>query len=225
NPFYCGLMTSKMIPGQVIEGRHEPLVSKELFLMVHNIRQEGRVHGFVHEKENDNLPLKVFAKCDKCGTYLTGYLVKKKGLYYYKCPSKGCNVNRSAKAMHEMFREMLRPFQIGEEELELVKLQIEEHLATFFKSQIDETKVLKTKLTEIKQKLEAIEERFVIGEIDRALYQKFRPKYEKEFHEIENELNKTGRYSSNQSCKLLFFLNPRIDKGFKRTKKRGFYPK
>ncbi|MFV0592749.1 MAG: recombinase family protein, partial [Draconibacterium sp.] len=197
NPFYCGLMTSKMIPGQVIEGRHEPLVSKELFLMVHNIRQEGRVHGFVHEKENDNLPLKVFAKCDKCGTYLTGYLVKKKGLYYYKCPSKGCNVNRSAKAMHEMFREMLRPFQIGKEELELVKLQIEEHLATFFKSQIDETKVLKTKLTEIKQKLEAIEERFVIGEIDRALYQKFRPKYEKEFHEIENELNKTGGYSSN----------------------------
>lgn len=37
NPFYCGLITSKMIPGQVIEGSLEPLISKELFLEVNNI--------------------------------------------------------------------------------------------------------------------------------------------------------------------------------------------
>ena len=42
NPFYCGLITSKMLPGQVIEGRHEPLISRELFLAVHDIRQEKR---------------------------------------------------------------------------------------------------------------------------------------------------------------------------------------
>ena len=56
---------------------------------------------------------------------------------------------------------------------------------------------LKTKLTETRKKLNAIEERFVIGEIDRSLYEKFRPKYEKECFEIEQELNKTGGYSSN----------------------------
>ena len=42
-----------------------------------------------------------------------------------------------------------------------------------------------------------MEERFVIGEIDRNLYNKFKPKYEKECFEIERELNKTGGYSSN----------------------------
>lgn len=68
-----------MLPGQVIEAKHEPLVSRELFLRVHNIRQEARSHSFVHDRDNDNLPLKVFVKCDKCGGYLTGYLVKKKG--------------------------------------------------------------------------------------------------------------------------------------------------
>lgn len=67
NPFYCGLITSKMLPGQVIEGRHEPLISRELFLAVHDIRQEKRNQGFVHDKDNENLPLKVFTKCDKCG--------------------------------------------------------------------------------------------------------------------------------------------------------------
>ena len=51
-----------------------------MFLAVHNIRQEKRTQGFVHEKDNDNLPLKIFVKCDKWGTLLIGYLVKKKGL-------------------------------------------------------------------------------------------------------------------------------------------------
>ena len=62
------MINSKMIPGQVVEGQHEPLVSRDLFLQVNNIRQEKRVHGFVHNKDNENLPLKVFTKCEKCGT-------------------------------------------------------------------------------------------------------------------------------------------------------------
>ena len=197
NPFYCGLITSKMLPGQVIEGRHEPLISKELFLAVHDIRQEKRTQGFIHDKDNENLPLKVFTKCDKCGQAMTGYLVKKKRIYYYKCRTKGCKVNRSAKGMHELFRNVLKTFQIGKEEVDIIKLQLEEQMAVFFKSQIENATSLKTKLTEIRKKLNAIEERFVIGEIDRTLYEKFRPKYEKECFEIEQELNKTGGYSSN----------------------------
>ena len=197
NPFYCGLITSKMIPGQVIQGRHEPLISKELFLEVNNIRKEKRIHGFVHDKGNENLPLKVFAKCDKCGKNMTGYLVKKKGLYYYKCRTKGCRVNRSAKVMHKLFKKAISTFQVGKEELDIVKVQIEEQMAIFFKSKIDNAKALKAKLNKLKKKLDTIEERFVIGEIDRELYEKFKPKFEKEYFEIEQELNKTGSYSSN----------------------------
>ena len=214
NPFYCGLIISKLIPGQIIEGKHEPLISRDLFLAVHNIRQEKRNQGFVHERYNDNLPLKVFLKCDKCGTPLTGYLVKKKGLYYYKCNTKGCKINRSAKAMHEKFKAVLKAFKIEKEEFEIVKLQLEEQMAVFFKSQIEESKSLKNKLTEIKKKLETIEERFVIGEIDRGLYEKFKPKYEKECFEIEQELSKTGGYKSNLTKVVNFAtktcLNPLI---------------
>jgi len=197
NPFYCGLITSKMLPGQVIEGRHEPLISRELFLAVHNIRQEKRSHGFVHDKDNENLPLKVFTKCDKCGQAMTGYLVRKKRIYYYKCRTKGCKVNRSAKVMHELSRNVLKSFQIGKEEIDIIKLQLEEQMVVFFKSQMENAKSLKNQLAETRKKLNAIEERFVIGEIDRSLYEKFRPKYEKECFEIEQKLNKTGGYSSN----------------------------
>ena len=197
NPFYCGLITSKMLPERVIEGRHEPLISKELFLAVNNIRQETRNQGFVHNKDNENLPLKVFTKCDKCGQSMTGYLAKKKGIYYYKCRTKGCKVNRSAKGMHELFQNVLKTFQIAKEEVEIIKVQLEEQMTVFFKDQMENATSLKTKLTETRKRLNTIEERFVIGEIDRTLYEKFKPKYEKECFEIEQELNKTGGYSSN----------------------------
>lgn len=214
NPFYCGLITSNMIPGQVIEGKHEPLISRELFLMAHNIRQEKRSHSFVHDKDNKNLPLKVFAKCDKCRQTLTGYLVKKKGLYYYKCNTKGCKVNRSANAMHDLFRKVLKSFRIGAEELHIVRIQLEEQMAVFFESQIEEANSLKSRLNEIERKKEAIEERFVTGEIDRNLYDKFRPKYEKESFQIKQELNKTGGYKSNLKKVIDFAteicLNPLI---------------
>nr|WP_320000094.1 hypothetical protein [uncultured Draconibacterium sp.] len=52
-------------------------------------------------------------------------------------------------------------------------------------------------MTETRRRVEAIEERFVIGEIDRTLYDKFRNRYEKECFAIEQELNKVGGYSSN----------------------------
>jgi DNA invertase Pin-like site-specific DNA recombinase len=197
NPFYCGLIVSKMIPGQIIQGKHEPLISKDLFLQVHDIRQEKRTGGFVHDKDNANLPLKVFTKCDKCGQTMTGYLVKKKGLFYYKCRTKGCKVNRSAKQMHELFRNVLKTFQVGKEEISIIKVQLEEQMSLFFKTQMEDAKSLKIKLTSTKNKLDMIEERFVIGEIDRSLYEKFRPKYEKECFEIEKELSKVGGYSSN----------------------------
>lgn len=197
NPFYCGLIVSKMIPGQVVKGMHQPLISQDLFLAVHNIRSENRKHGFVHDKDNENLPLKVFVKCDKCGLPMTGYLVRKKGLFYYKCRTKGCKVNRSAKSMHELFRNTLKIFQLGKEEFAIIKVQLEEQMAAFFNSELEDTKSLKIRQTEIRKKLDTIEERFVIGEINRQLYDKFKPKYEKECFEIERELNKVGGYSSN----------------------------
>ncbi len=99
--------------------------------------------------------------------------------------------------MHELFKKAISAFQVGKEELEIVKVQLEEQMAVFFKSKMDNAKALKANLSELKKKLDTMEERFVMGEIDRSLYDKYRPKYEKDYFEIEQELGKTGGYSSN----------------------------
>ncbi|MDH5400755.1 MAG: recombinase family protein, partial [Cyclobacteriaceae bacterium] len=44
NPFYCGLIVSSHLPGEIIEGKHKGIVSKEVFLKVNNLLNK-RGHG------------------------------------------------------------------------------------------------------------------------------------------------------------------------------------
>lgn len=74
NPFYCGVLTSKILPGEIIEAKHKPLVSKEDFLRINSAETYHPKH---HKAANENLPLKQFIYCDSCKLPLTGYLVKK----------------------------------------------------------------------------------------------------------------------------------------------------
>ena len=88
NPFYAGLISHNMLDGEVVPGNHEPLISKELFLQVNGILESNN-HGYSVKEENEALPLKRFLKCAKCGQSLHGYIVKKKGIHYYKCSTLG----------------------------------------------------------------------------------------------------------------------------------------
>ena len=85
NPYYAGVIVSKLCPGEAIKGNHESMISSEVFLKVNNIILDKRNHPVSHKDADANLPLKLFMSCGCCSTPMTGYLVKKKGLYYYKC--------------------------------------------------------------------------------------------------------------------------------------------
>ncbi len=199
NPYYCGLLVSKMIPGEVIEGRHEKLVSREIFLKVNNVVADNRKtnHPLTHREHDENLPLKVFAKCSCCGKSMTGYQVKSKGLYYYKCRTVGCKHNVSAKKMHKQFADLLSLFRIDEQDIPLIKAAVE----TFYDSILSESRqknaALKKQITEVQKKLDTLEERFAIGEIDRAMYQKFTEKYREEMSELAPKGAKPQIQSSN----------------------------
>ncbi len=196
NPFYCGFIVSKMVPGEMIEGKHPPLITKSTFLKVHqNLEKFG--NGYKIEQEVDELPMKQFVKCDCCGTKMTGYLVKKKGLYYYKCNLTGCTNNRSQKVMHEKFESLLQKFSFDKTISPLVKNMFLHWLQQ--KTEVDEDgkKGLQLELASLRKKLDNVEERFVIGEIDQTLYVKFRDKFRENIHKIESELDTSQNQLSN----------------------------
>lgn len=197
NPIYCGLIVSKMIPGEVIEGKHPPLVSKEVFLKVNQILNQKN-YGGQYTKDDENLPLKKFVKSDNCGTPYTGYLVKKKGLYYYKNNRIGAKENRSAKLMHELFTQFLANYQLKDEKwkmpLKEVLLQV---FIELYQESIDQMIALEKKVSELEGNINTIEKRFVLGEIDKELYLKYKNEFETELNKINEEIQNSSFNLSN----------------------------
>lgn len=197
NPYYCGILVSKLIPNQAYEGNHEAMVSKELFLKVNGIIQEKRVHPVSYKEDDEKLPLKRFARCSECNTPLTGYIVKKKNLWYYKCRTVGCGTNKSANQLHEQFKSLISVFKVEDEYSELIKIGVTQ----MYKSVIDEISENQTqykiKISEIKKKIDTAEENLVTGVINRELFDKFNSKFNQEITQIQNELSKIEKGSSN----------------------------
>ncbi len=206
NPFYCGIITSSIIPGEAYEGKHKPLIDQKTFLKINSkLDQERR--GYKIDLENDSLPLKVFLKCDSCDTPMTGYLVKKKNLYYYKCRTKGCAKNRNASVVKNQFESLLSLYQVDSKYKDLIALQMEKLFYTINEEAIDEQKQLKASLTEIQKKLESIEERFVLGEIKKSIYEKWSAKFQAEKTELRAQLDNCSLSSSNLKDCVNYTIN------------------
>ncbi|MEZ4924323.1 MAG: recombinase family protein [Crocinitomicaceae bacterium] len=196
NPLYCGVMVSKMTPGEAIEGNHEKLISKELFFRVNDILKDNN-HPLDHSADNHNLPLKRFVLCEGCGLPLTGFLVKKKNLYYYKCRTKGCSCTKNASKLHLSFRTLLTSFEVDKKFAPVIRDVMMFKIKELSESRFENTKEIKKTLTGLKNKLEQIEERYVTGEIDKDLFQKYSEKYKTEVIQIEKEIDRTSNFSSN----------------------------
>jgi site-specific DNA recombinase len=194
NPFYCGILVCKMLPEEIIEGKHKPIVSKEDFLIINSERTPQLKE---YKTDNDQLPLKQFVYCEACDTLLTGYLVKQKSLYYYKCRTNGCGCNKSAKQLHEQFEKKLSSYQVDSKYVDIIK-EVMINTYDSVTKEIRENEVnVKKQLSLLKSKIDTIEERFAIGEIDNKIYKKFKTKYESEEKKLESNLFNSTISSSN----------------------------
>ena len=187
NPFYCGYIVSKMVPGELIEGKHPPLISKDTFIRVHqNLQKFGK--SIKIEKEVEQLPMKQFLKCADCGTNYTGYAVKSRGLYYYKCNKKGCGHNRSQIEIHKKFEALLSKFTYDKKLTPFLRKMLTHLLSERMQVNQKGKKANQMELAALKGKLENLEERFVLGEINLALYTKFKDKFRASIQQIEGEM-------------------------------------
>ncbi|HSH67518.1 MAG TPA: recombinase family protein, partial [Bacteroidia bacterium] len=198
NPFYCGLITHNCLDGQIIEGKHEKLISKEMFLKVNDLLKT-HMHGYNSQADGHNTPLRRFMKCDICGSPMRGYLVRPKQLYYYKCNTKTCRNNKSAQKIDEIFERILNKFSISlnDETLALLTNQMIADYNRLNEEKSNDRADLKRQVSEIENKLERLEERYVNEEINQELFKKYSEKYKMERIHIERELMKPGNEVSN----------------------------
>lgn len=198
NPFYCGLMAHNSLEGKVVEGSHPALISKELFLQVNGALNKVRLAGYTVKFENEKAPLKSFVRCDHCGRNIPAYIVKKKNLWYYKCRTRGCNNNKSARDLNNRFEAILKHFTIEDADFhQLIKEQLSAVYLKYNAEKETAKVALKRELTELQAKLDRLEERYVTEEITPDLYRKYQAKFKEEKVKIEQELQSSNMGVSN----------------------------
>lgn len=204
NPFYCGLIAHGMLDGKVVEGKQEKMVSQDVFFKIHNLRIASTKYGVPHKKENEAVPLKVFLKCSDCGEPLTGYVVKKKNLYYYKCRKKGCKCNKSAKDMHNFFTDKLSELEVKPEFLQGIAFELEHAYYSQNKDNSEKEIALNKRLSELKAEMDRLDEKhYIKEELNKEKYDRLMLKLMEEEKDIYKNLEECTVSISNLSDKII----------------------
>ena len=207
NPFYCGIIADKMLNGQLVEGTHEKLISPEVFLQIHHVRTAAKgKYGVTHKKENEQYPLKVFMKCDKCGNGYTGYVVKKKNktnrkvheFHYYKCRSHGCNCNQRTTEVNQEFVSFLKNYTIKSELVAPLLYHMDAAFDKHYEVALEQQKLCKDKLADIEKNAEELEDDFYLHKkVPENVYIRLRTKLAKEKADVTDVLSNLDVESSN----------------------------
>lgn len=191
NPFYCGILSNNLLEGKIVLGKHEKLVSQEMFLAINELLNNESNKGQIkHYADNILLPLRRFLVCTKCNKRLTGYMIKKKKLSYYKCKTQGCCVNVNAKTIHQFFVKILNEMKFNSTNKITIKELLTTKVVNVESIKRKSESLYKGNLTSIKNKIEEIEERFAIGKISESLYTKHLSKLHNEAKEVEELIEK-----------------------------------
>lgn len=206
NPFYCGKIVCKHIPGEVVQGKHEAMVTESQWLRVYNLL-EGNNHKSKHDPDKvDEMPLKVFMRCHDCGNPYTGYLQKQKNIYYYRCRTKGCCKNRNRKIVHAKFAEVLSLFQLNEELKPLVKDMMVHTYFELHREAIGRADKDRARLAELEAKLEALQRKYAFDQIPEAIYSRFAAELEDEMASVRVHVEENDEMSSNLEDCIDFVL-------------------
>ena len=184
NPFYCGFMAHSLLRGELVKGKHPALIEEALFL---SVQEEKMSDGYKITKSNDELPLKGFVRDAGSGVNFTGYLVRKKGLYYYKANRVGLCLNRSAEKMHEQFRELLVQYTLRPEFVEPLKRQLVYTYEYLTESSQKGRTSLSVRIHDLDLKIHALRKRHALGEVSLDVYEEFHRELSDQKEELARE--------------------------------------
>jgi site-specific DNA recombinase len=195
NPFYAGYVTGRLVGGKLIKGKHPALIDLKTLLKANDLLKKAVNAGVAKSARKEDLPLKIFAKDERSGSPLSGYL--KKGNWYYKARAKGAGVNVSAKELNKKFEDLLCSYQYKKQYKNQLRVLLLKKLRQRLSAHLEESIHLKKRATELQGQLDTVEERYILNHISETLYEKYKEKYAGQLAEIRGELEKKQFDSSN----------------------------
>jgi len=182
NPFYYGLMRLKAT-NEIFEGRHQPLISQELFRAVRAVslqRLSKRVvkHDFSFRRS---------IRCGTCGYNLIGEI--KKGIVYYRCRTKTCGINAIRDdLLTASVIENLRPLQMASKEKEYMRTVLGEMHAETQQQREEVIRSLAAHLGNVQERLSRLTDAYLDGVLDKNILQEKQKSLLEERKRIEGQL-------------------------------------
>ena len=167
----------------------------ELFMKANAVAITNPHKGIAKKFKDPDMPLKSFLRSQLTNTPFTGY--KHKGHIYYKTRGHAEPVNEKASTINKLFMEELDKYKIESVNIAAIEAQVKEIVSQKFNDKLQEDVSVKRKITELTDKIESLEERFINQELTKELYDKYRLKYLDEKKQLEEENIKGDFKSSN----------------------------
>lgn len=179
NPVYCGrivIPAYKKEEELIVKGIHEPLISEALYDQVQDVLAGRRFKNSYTVCVKDELPLRGFLACPRCGKKLCGSgSTGGSGIkhFYYHC-LKGCKERVKANEVNKAFSEYIAEFQFKATVPELYELILSE----VFKSDSGEKKAnqkaLVLEIEKNKERLNRAQQMMLDGEMEMAEYKEIK---------------------------------------------------
>lgn len=106
-------------------------------------------------------------------------------------------VNVRAGHLHELFKAELKKYEFDKQHLTKLEARISLLLEQRMQSSLDELKTQRIQKSKTEKLLESIEEKFIAGDIDKELYEKYSSKYKETLKEIASKTENSVNSSSN----------------------------
>ncbi len=187
NPFYIGLMRIKST-GEVFEGGHKPLITKELF-----DRVQAMLSGKCNTKKvRHSHQFRRILTCALCGNRLVGE--KQKGHTYYRCHKKNCAMKCIREEVIEQAVEAkLWRITFTDDEMRYMHAKLEEMGATAEEEAKTTTKELHMQLGALQTRLMRLTDAFVDGSVEKDIYEERKEQLLLERCELQDRLTALSR--------------------------------
>jgi site-specific DNA recombinase len=198
NPLYYGKIFIAKFQDEeahLVQGRHEPLISEELFNKVQRILDGNKRMERPNTKilSDKNLPLRGFLTCPKCGRNLTGSASKGRTnrYYYYHCIAS-CGFREQAGNANAIFENGLLQFELNDGIKNILKKLLLDNYKKFVQSPMNEKKKVSEEIDRLNARLSVARNKLLSETIDDEEYLDIKRECKEKIERLEEQLSKEG---------------------------------
>lgn len=196
NPIYCGYI---IVPPhedeemELVEGQHEPIISKTLFYEVQDVLNAFRRPTAKKTKTRSlgKLRLRGLLKCPTCERKLTGSGSRGRHggrYYYYHCSGNVCKCRYRADAVHEHFRNEYLKYRLSPAAAGLFRMVVTDVFRSSNRMEVDERKELEKLMGEQETMVSNARRRLMKEEIDAEDFRIIKKECNAELQRLEDRM-------------------------------------